>query len=146
MTNTYTENKEFELPETTFIHDIENKVFQNIALQCLSKIDGISLTEEGSLINALLGRGSQDKIRGVSIEQDDSSQSIKIKLEVNIRYGLSIPEKAEEIQTHIAREITRLTGLHVASVHTVFKGVTLIANPSEYADSELKVIEEDSVS
>lgn len=38
-------------------------------------------------------------------------------------YGTSIPGKAEEIQTKIAEEITKLTGLHVASVHVVFKNV-----------------------
>ena len=34
------DTKEFELPETVFIRDIENKVFQSIVLQCLAQIDG----------------------------------------------------------------------------------------------------------
>jgi uncharacterized alkaline shock family protein YloU len=115
------DTKEFELPETLFIRDIENKVFQSIVLQCLAHIEGISLVE-GNFIDHLLGR-SAEGVKGIYAEQDDKNQSVNIKVEVNILYGISIPEKAEEIQTAIANKITQLTGLHVASVHVVFKNV-----------------------
>ena len=115
------DTKEFELPETLFIRDIEDKVFQSIVLQCLARTEGISLTE-GNFIDHLLGR-SAEGVKGIHAEQDDKNQSVNIKVEVNILYGVSIPEKAEEIQTNIAEEITKLTGLHVASVHVVFKNV-----------------------
>ncbi len=115
------DTKEFELPETIFIRDIENKVFQSIVLQCLAQIDGISLVE-GNFIDHLLGRSSEG-VKGIYAEQDDKNQAVNIKVEVNIYYGITIPDKAEEIQTKIAEEITKLTGLHVASVHVVFKNV-----------------------
>lgn len=115
------DTKEFELPETVFIRDIEDKVFQSIVLQCLAQIDGISLTE-GNFIDHLLGR-SAEGVKGIHAEQDDKNQSVNIKVEVNILYGVSIPEKAEEIQSKIAEEITKMTGLHVSSVHVVFKNV-----------------------
>lgn len=115
------DTKEFELPETVFIRDIENKVFQSIVLQCLAQIDGISLVE-GNFIDHLLGR-SAEGVKGIYAEQDEKNQSIDIKVEVNLYYGIIIPDKAEEIQTKIAEEITKLTGLHVASVHVVFKNV-----------------------
>jgi uncharacterized alkaline shock family protein YloU len=115
------DTKEFELPETVFIRDIENKVFQSIVLQCLSQIDGISLAE-GNFFDHLLGR-SAEGVKGIYAEQDDKNQTVEIKVEVNILYGTSIPKKAEEIQTIIAEEVTKLTGLHVSSVHVVFKNV-----------------------
>lgn len=115
------DTKEFELPETIFIRDIEDKVFQSIVLQCLAKTESISLVE-GNFIDHLLGR-SAEGVKGIYTEQDDKNQSVNIKVEVNILYGTSIPEKAEEIQTKIANEITQLTGLHVSSVHVVFKNV-----------------------
>lgn len=115
------DTKEFEIPETVFIRDIEDKVFQSIILQCLAKIQGISLAE-GNFIDHLLGR-SAEGVKGITAEQDDKNQSVKAKVEVNIVFGLSIPEKAEEIQTKISEAITKLTGLHVASVHVVFKNV-----------------------
>jgi uncharacterized alkaline shock family protein YloU len=116
------DTKEFELPETLFVRDIENRVFQGIVLQCLSRISGITLLE-GNFIDSILGRGVLENIKGIAAEQDNKNHSVSIKVEVNICYGESIPEKAEEIQTKIAEETTKLTGLHVSSVHVVFKNV-----------------------
>ena len=116
------DTKEFELPETLFVRDVENKVFQVIVLECLSKIDGVGLVE-GNLIDNLLSRDSIEGVKGIFIEQDNRNHSVGIKVEVNIAYGFPIPEKADEIQTKIAEEITNLTGLHVSTVHVVFKNM-----------------------
>jgi len=99
-----------------FIRDIENRVFQGIVLNSLARIDGITLVE-GNFIDNIFGRGG---VEGIYTEQDDKSHSVSIKVEVNICYGNSIPEKAEEIQAKIANEVTTITGLHVSSVHVVF--------------------------
>lgn len=125
------DTKEFELPETVFIRDIEDKVFQSIVLQCLAQIEGISLVE-GNFIDHLLGRSSEG-VKGIGAEQDDKNQAVHIKVEVNIIFGTSIPKKAEEIQTKIADEITKLTGLHVSSVHVVFKNVISVEQATKQA-------------
>ena len=114
------DSKEIDLPDTVFIRDIESRVFQAITIKCLSGIEGISLLE-GTLIDNLLGREGMERIKGIYIEQDSKNHAVNIKIELNIAYGISIPEKAEEIQTKIVKEVTRLTGLHVACVHVVFK-------------------------
>lgn len=116
------DTQEFELPETLFVRDIENKVFQGIVLHCLAKIDGISLLE-GNFIDTILGRDSLEAVRGIHSEQDSKHQCVNIKIELNVAFGVSIPEKAEEIQTKVAEEITKMTGLHVAMVHVIFKGI-----------------------
>ncbi len=116
------DSKEVDLPDTVFIRDIESRVFQAITIKCLSQIDGISLIE-GTLIDNLLGREGLERIKGIYVEQDSKSHSVNLKIELNVAYGISIPEKAEEIQTKIIKEITRLTGLHVACVHVVFKNL-----------------------
>lgn len=118
------DTKEFELPETLFVRDVENRVFQGIVLQCLARIDGIALVE-GNFIDNILGRTALESVKGIVIEQDNKNHSVGIRIDVNICYGYSIPEKAEEIQTACAEEITNLTGLHVSSVHVVFKNVIL---------------------
>lgn len=136
--------KEFEFPETVFVRDIENRVFQGIVLEVLSRIDGISLVE-GNFIDNLLGRGSTtENVKGIQAEQDLQNHTISIKVEVNVFYGIPIPEKAEEIQTHITEEITKLTGLHVASVHVVFKNVIperakkeRLIMPADFAPAEV---------
>lgn len=116
------DTQEFEIPETIFVRDIENRVFQDIVLKVLSNIEGISLLE-GNFIDSLLGRTPTENVKGIYAEQDMRNHSISIKVEINICYGLSIPEKAEEIQTKVAEEITKLTGLHVSCVHVIFKGI-----------------------
>lgn len=116
------DTQEFEIPETVFVRDIENRVFQGIVVQCLSQIDGISLVE-GNFIDNIFGRSAQEGIKGISAEQDSKNRSVNIKVEVNVSYGISIPAKAEEIQTKIADMITQITGLHVSCVHVVFKNV-----------------------
>lgn len=119
------DTKEFELPETLFIRDIDNKVFQGIVLECLSQIEGVALVEN-TFIDNIFGRSTFDGLRAIQAEQDNKNHSVGIKLEVNIFYGVPIPEKADEIQTKIAEKITLLTGLHVSAVHVVFKNIMTI--------------------
>lgn len=114
--------KELDLPETVYIRDIDNRVFQSIALECLSKIEGISLLE-GNILDSFLGREGSERLKGISIEQDEKNHSVKLKVEINVLYGTSLPEKAEEIQAKIAQEVSKLTALHVAAVHVVFKNM-----------------------
>lgn len=124
------DTKELEFPDTIFVRDIENRVFQTIILQCLSKVEGVALLE-GTFLGHLLGRNNVEGLKGIQAEQNNKNQSVSVKVEVNISYGIPIPEKAEEIQTKISEEITNLTGLHVASVHVVFKNVILPVNSSK---------------
>ena len=128
--------REIELPDTIFIRDIETRVFQAICLQTLAKIEGIGLLE-GNIIDSLLGR-EQERVKGIHVEQDQKKHSVGIRVEINIAYGISIPEKAEEVQTRLTEEITRWTGLHVATVHIIFKNLVLpLADSAESeADSQ----------
>lgn len=113
------DSKELDLPETKCIRDIETKVFQGIVLQCLAKIDGISLLG-GNIIDSLLGR-DPERIKGIHVEQNE--HSIFVKVEINIKYGISIPKKSEEIQDKIIEDLTNLTELHVSNVHVIFKNL-----------------------
>ncbi|HSW72920.1 MAG TPA: Asp23/Gls24 family envelope stress response protein [Chlamydiales bacterium] len=124
--------KELDLPETVFIRDIESKVFQAIVLKCLSKIEGVGLMEH-NLFDSLLGR-ELERIKGIHIEQDQKRHSVNIRVEINIAYGISIPEKAEEVQNKIAHEVSVWTGLHVSCVHVVFKN--LLSPQSEMEQRE----------
>lgn len=142
------DTKEFEFPETVYVRDIDNRVFQGIVLQTLSKIDGITLIE-GNLLDSIMGRSGQESVKGIQADQDMKSHTISIKVEVNVFYGVSIPEKAEEIHTKIAEEITKLTGLHVASVHVVFKNIVpedsdklIPSKPSDFATAKNSIEEE----
>ncbi len=115
--------REIELPDTVFVRDIESRVFQAICLQTLSQIEGIGLLE-GSLIDSLLGR-ELERVKGIHVIQDSAKHSVDIRVEIKIAYGVSIPEKAEEVQAKLAEEVSRWSGLHVASVHVIFKDLIL---------------------
>jgi len=136
--------QEYELPETTYIRDVESRVFQAIALQCLSRIEGISFLG-GTLIDNLLGRDGMDRIKGVYVEQDQKKHSVYVRVEVNIKYGISIPQKAEEIQSKIVKEISSFTGLHVSCVHVVFKNLIIYQkHQEEEKKEEVAVIADES--
>ena len=134
------DTKEIQLPDTLFIRDIETRVFQTIALQTLSKIEGVSMLE-GNLIDSFLGRDGPDRIKGIAVEQDQKNRSVKLKLEINVDYGISLPEKAEEIQNAIAKEVSHLTGLHVSCIHVVFRNLILPRQEGQ-VEEEIKAIEE----
>jgi uncharacterized alkaline shock family protein YloU len=122
--------REIQLPDTIFIRDIETRIFQAICLQILANIEGIGLLE-GNLIDSLLGR-ELERVKGIHVEQDQKKHSVAVRVEINIAYGISIPEKAEEVQNKLTLEITRWTGLHVASVHIIFKNL-ILSPPQEPA-------------
>ena len=123
------DTKEIELPETVFIRDIESKVFQSIVLQSLSQIEGIE-TLEGNLFDSLLG-DSLDGIKGIHVDQDEKKHSVNVRVEINVAYGICIPDKAEEIQNKILQDISQLTNLHVGTVHVIFKNlVSVKSKPS----------------
>lgn len=115
------DSKELELPETVFVRDIESKVFQSIILQSLSQIEGVE-TLEGNLFDSLLG-DSLDGVKGLHVDQDQKNHSVNVRIEINVAYGISIPEKAEEIQNKVLEDISRLTSLHVGTVHVIFKNL-----------------------
>jgi len=115
------DTKELELPETVFVRDIESKVFQSIVLQSLSQIEGVE-TLEGNLFDSLLG-DSLDGVKGIHVDQDQKNHSVNVRIEINVAYGISIPDKAEEIQNKILQDISRLTSLHVGVVHVIFRNL-----------------------
>ncbi|MBY0528604.1 MAG: Asp23/Gls24 family envelope stress response protein [Rhabdochlamydiaceae bacterium] len=132
--------KELELPDTLLIRDIENRVFQSICLQCLAQIEGIE-TLEGNLIDSLLGRDLLDNVKGIHVEQDQREHSVNVKVEVNVAYGVCIPEKAEEIQSRLVQDISKITGLHVGCVHVVFKNLISPQVASESVESVSEMLD-----
>jgi len=130
------DTREFDLPETVYSRDIENRVFQGIIVKTLSQISGIGLLE-GRFFDNLIGR--IDRIKGISTQQDPTAQSLKVRIEVSIQYGISIPEKAEEIQAAVVEDLVKMTGVRVSEVHVVFKG---LASEEEQKTTEPQQISE----
>lgn len=135
------DTKELKFADTVFVRDIETRVFQAIVVKCLAEVEGVALLE-GNLLDNLLGREGNERIKGIYVEQDSKNHSVSIKIEINIAHGISIPEKAEEVQTKIAAEVCKLTGLHVSCVHVVFKALISDAPLEELMEEEEESTEE----
>jgi uncharacterized alkaline shock family protein YloU len=143
--------EDYEFADTVFIRDVESRVFQAIAFKCLMSIEGVELIG-GNILDSLLGRDSTDRIKGICIEQDQKNHSVNVKIELNVAYGICIPEKAEEIQSKVSKEICRLTGLHVGTVHVIFKNLIsqesldrLIQDASSQRIEEEKELKSDAI-
>jgi len=93
------------------------------------------------LIDNLLQIANPDGISGVIITQDSKNHSVAVRVELNVAYGISIPDKAEEVQARISEEVTRYTGLHVSEVHVVVKDI-LLPNEGRETHSANHPIEE----
>jgi Uncharacterized protein conserved in bacteria len=118
---------ELEAPVATNICDIETRVLQSLVAQTLSTIPGIALLE-GTLIDDLLNRGGIEGYKGIFVEQNPEKNTLNVKVELNVAYGVVLPNKAEEIQERVAESLTKFTGFHVSMVHVVFKN---LINPSK---------------
>lgn len=114
--------QELEVPETTFVRDIDNRVFQTLIAQLISQVSQVALAE-GNFIDSLLGKRPYEGSRAIQVEQDHKRHALKIRIEVAVEFGVMIPEKAEEIQSLIGSELPRMTGLHISTVHVVFKSI-----------------------
>jgi uncharacterized alkaline shock family protein YloU len=134
------DTKEFEMPKTVYSHDIESRVIQIIILHCINSVEGVFLMG-GNLIDTLLGR-DVERMKGIFVEQDSKSHTVKVRIEVNVRYGEAIPLKSAEIQNCIVEEITKLTGLHVACVHVIVKGLLLEQDEKKVQEKEQELLEE----
>ncbi|MCH9610637.1 MAG: hypothetical protein S4CHLAM81_06450 [Chlamydiales bacterium] len=137
------DTKEFEVPKTTFSHDIETRVIQVIILQALNKIEGVALLE-GSLIDTLFGR-EVERVKGITVEQDSKNHSLKVKIEINVEYGVMIPNITSAVQEKVVEEITKLTGLHVATVHVVIKGLVQNIEETQEEHYPASLLEEEAV-
>lgn len=122
QTLTTLDPKEVDLPDTLFAWDIETRVFQTIVVRCLSQIEGVEPVE-GGLLDSLLGRDVLESPKGIVVDQDPKSKTVSIKVEVNVAYGVSIPQKAEEVQLKVAEAVSHFTGLQVSRVHVVFRNL-----------------------
>jgi uncharacterized alkaline shock family protein YloU len=130
--------RELDLPNTVYIRDIDSKVLKGIVLQVLSKIENIGLIE-GNLFDSLLGNA--DRVKGIHVEQEQKGKSVTLRIEINVVYGVSIPEKSEEIQSKISEEITQWTGLHVSSIHVVFKDLIALQETTEEEPKQAETFE-----
>ena len=59
------------------------------------------------------------------IDVDEYEDGIKIKLNVDIKFGNNIPKVTKELQTIIARELDYMTGINILAIDIFVKGIVM---------------------
>jgi uncharacterized alkaline shock family protein YloU len=102
---------ELELGRLTISRDAVAEIVAETALGCYGVV-GLSA---GSRVGRLLRREGVDVEGGVD--------ALRIELHVVVEHGLNLAEVAATVRSQVAYEVTRLTGLEVASVEVVIQRV-----------------------
>ncbi len=102
---------ELELGQLTISRDAVAEIVAETALGCYGVV-GLSA---GSRVGRLLRR------EGVAVE--GAADALRIELHVVVEHGLNLAEVAATVRSQVAYEVTRLSGLEVASVEVIIQRV-----------------------
>ena len=108
---------------TYTIYDDETVGTVQIADEVVAIIAGLAATEvegvasiAGNITNELIGKLGMKKLqRGVKVEVAEGV--VSVDLDINIKYGYSIPKASAVVQEKVKSAIENMTGLEVADVN-----------------------------
>ena len=114
---------------------ISDEVIAVCAINATLKTEGVAGMEGGitdELSRNLLGRDSLTK--GAKVSQEDDG--ITVDLDILVRYSVSIPAVAWDIQENVKNEIRAMTDLNVKAVNIHVKGVEIPSEDKKKDDKE----------
>ena len=104
---------------------IHENVIATIVRRMACSVEGVSKISGSSFVDNI----AEIHDRSIVVEMGPSSVSVEVS--VNLYYGVSLPQVAAAVQTAIADEITRLTGLKVGCVNIVVREIEDAEEPQE---------------
>lgn len=110
-----------ELQEDLGKIEISPNVIEVIAAIAASEIVGVGDRHGNFLTGAAEKLGNRKMRRGVKV--DLTPEGIVIDVHLTVKFGVSIPEVAEEVQDHIAQTLKRMTALDVLQINIHVVGV-----------------------
>lgn len=94
---------------------IDEEVVKKIAAVALMRVDGI-VGMSGGVVEGITDRlGSGNLTKGVSAEVGKTQAALDVN--IIVEYDKSIPAIFEEVQTHVAHDIERMTGLEIVEIN-----------------------------
>ncbi|WP_252311196.1 Asp23/Gls24 family envelope stress response protein [Sinobaca sp. H24] len=94
---------------------IDEEVVKKIAAVALMRVDGI-VGMSGGIVEGITDRlGSGNLTKGVSAEVGKTQAALDVN--IIVEYDKSIPAIFEEVQTHVAHDIERMTGLEIVEIN-----------------------------
>jgi len=107
--------------------NISEEVIAAIAVGAVREVEGISgmMTGLGGSVTDLMSskKSAQKGTKGVKINMTDDA--LVLDLYVTVKYGIPIPEAAENAQKAVASTVEAMTGCAVKAVNIHVGGVTL---------------------
>ena len=84
-------------------------------------MDGVTRITGSSLVDNIAEFVGSKKILGRSIQISIQKSAVSVELSINIRYGVSLPKIASEVQREVASQLEELTGLQVLQVNVIIR-------------------------
>jgi uncharacterized alkaline shock family protein YloU len=98
--------------------DISPDVLFGIAQLALEPIKGIKATTPPVSVGEFL---TGKRAKGIKVER--SGESVKLLLNVRVRYGMSIPKVVKQAQKAVREAVASMTGLNVESVDVTVEAI-----------------------
>ncbi len=100
---------------------IHKRAIADIALTTINDIDGVSLTPKEFIDKALEFFGKKN-YSGIKVTMDRDGQ-VGLAVGICVRYGLNIPEIANQVQDAIKLAVERMADIHLREVNVNIQGI-----------------------
>ena len=104
-----------------------------IVRRAACSVDGVTRITGSTLVDNIAEFVGSKKILGRSIQIAIQKSSVSVELAINIRYGVSLPKIAAEVQREVASQLEEFTGLQVRQVNVIIREME---DPAEIPDNE----------
>lgn len=112
---------------------IHDQVIIAIARRAAMEVDGVVRISSGFKKGFLSILGKRRFYRGISVQKSDEDE-IRVHISVVVRYGVNIPELANNIQSNVKKALEEIAGVVPLEVSIEIDGL-------ESKEGEIKVLE-----
>ena len=100
---------------------IHKKAIAEIARAALNDIEGASLMEKDA-IGTIKQWLRQEDVLGITVFVDEN-QDVSIDMNVQVRYGLNIPDVAREVQDAVKAAIRKTVDISIKDINVNIQGI-----------------------
>lgn len=104
--------------ELGLIHIHEN-VIASAVRKTIDEVEGVIRLSGSALVNNIAEIIGNKKIGDRAINVNIDGEAVSIEVKVNMQYGVHVPTVAANIQTAVAKEVEKITGMKVTTVNVI---------------------------
>ncbi len=99
-----------------------NQVISDIAKAAVEEIDGVTLIPQDFTATVMELVGVKH-CSGVDVHVDRNANAVSLEVKVRVRYGLNIPDTAQQVQEMIREKFDQLTDIDLRDVNVNVQGI-----------------------